>query len=254
MRLFDSHHGLRPADPALIAEVERYLAANYLEAEAEEAEPEVAETEKAEVGLIALEEADFRAFKVDVARGLPGFELDDLLYDADSADAPALASAHAHAHASAPAPTPASLSAPAFPRSLERTARCRLSVPASSELDGLFDDLDESFSESLLRLIDERGLSDAETYRRAGVSRQLFSKIRKDPGYRPTKQTVLAFALALELPLGEVRTLLERAGFALSRSCKADVIVEYFIARGLYDIMTVNQALYAFDQPLLGCR
>ena len=251
MGLFDSHRGLRPADPALIAEVERYLAANYLEAEAEEAEPEVAETEKAEVGLIALEEADFRAVKLE-SRRLPGFELDDLLYDADSADAPAPASAHAHA--SAPAPTPASLSAPAFPRSLERTARCRLSVPASSELDGLFDDLDESFSESLLRLIDERGLSDAETYRRAGVSRQLFSKIRKDPGYRPTKQTVLAFALALELPLGEVWTLLERAGFALSRSCKADVIVEYFIARGLYDIMTVNQALYAFDQPLLGCR
>lgn len=116
----------------------------------------------------------------------------------------------------------------------------------------LFDKLDASFSETLLRLIDEGGFTDAQVYRRAGVSRQLFSKIRKDPGYRPTKQTALALAIALELPLEGVRGLLERAGFALSHSSKADVIAEYFIVNGIYDIVTINQVLYEFDQPLLG--
>ena len=110
---------------------------------------------------------------------------------------------------------------------------------------------DAPFSTTLLALIDARGLDDVQVYKRANMSRQLFSKIRSDANYRPTKRTVLALAIALELSLDETADLLRRAGFALSASNKADVIVQYFIGRGGCDIYDVNEALYAFDQPLL---
>lgn len=122
---------------------------------------------------------------------------------------------------------------------------------ASEGLDELLASLDASFSTTLLALIDERGMTDAQVYKRANMSRQLFSKIRSDDAYRPTKKTALALAIALELDLDETNDLLGRAGFALSHSNKADVIVEYFIERKNYDIFEINEALYAFDQPLL---
>ena len=120
-----------------------------------------------------------------------------------------------------------------------------------ADLRGMLAHLDAPFSTTLLALIDARGLEDAQVYKRANMSRQLFSKIRSDPNYRPTKKTVLALALSMQLSLDETSDLLRRAGFALSSSNKADVIVQYFIGRGIYDIYTVNEALYAFDQPLL---
>ena len=114
--------------------------------------------------------------------------------------------------------------------------------------------LDASFSEALLALIDERGLTDAQVYRRANLSRQLFSKIRSKPDYRPSKPTAVALALALGLTLPQTQELLAHAGLTLSRSSKFDVIVEFYLARGVHDVMAVNEALFAFDQPLLGSQ
>ena len=101
-------------------------------------------------------------------------------------------------------------------------------------------------------MIDERHLKDSEVYKRANISRQHFSKIRNNPAYQPKKATVLALAIALELTADDTRLLLERAGFALTRADARDVIVEYFIDHGQYDIYEINLALYAYDQPLLG--
>lgn len=128
--------------------------------------------------------------------------------------------------------------------------------PASKKkaraLSDLLDEVDDTFSEALIRLIDAKGKTDPEIYKRANVDRRHFAKIRKNPDYRPSKATALALAVALELNLDETKDFIGRAGYAISHSSKMDIIVEYFIEREEYDIFTINETLFAFGQPCLG--
>ena len=126
-------------------------------------------------------------------------------------------------------------------------------IPMDSDDWGqLINDLDAGFSETLLQLIDRTGKKDSEIYKKANVDRKLFSKIRNNMDYRPSKTTALAFAFALELDVDETKDFIGRAGFALSHSSKFDVIVEYFLVNRNYNVFELNEVLFAFDQPLIG--
>ena len=124
-------------------------------------------------------------------------------------------------------------------------------MSVNRNIDNLMDQLEETFSQRLLRMIDERGMTDLEAYTKAYVDRRHFSKIRKDVNYVINKKTVLAFAIALELSLDEeAKDLLASAGFALSRSSKTDIIVAYFLQNKIYDMFEINDVLDAYGQPV----
>lgn len=128
----------------------------------------------------------------------------------------------------------------------------KLSVSKERKLDELVSHMEETFSQMLLRLIDERGLKDSVVYRKANIDRRLFSKIRNDVNYTPMKKNVLAFAIALELSLDETKNLLMKAGYAFSNSSKSDVILSFFIENGNYNVFEINEVLFFYGQPILG--
>ena len=123
---------------------------------------------------------------------------------------------------------------------------------SADDLEKMLDELDAGFSETLLKLIDRTGKKDSEIYKKANVDRKLFSKIRNNPNYKPSKATAIAFAIALELNLEETKDLIGRAGFALSHSSKFDVIIECCIKNKCYNVNEINMVLFDYDQSLLG--
>ena len=124
--------------------------------------------------------------------------------------------------------------------------------PKALSLEDMLRQADAGFTETLLKLIDERGKKDSEIYKKANISKQHFSKIRNNPNYKPTKPTAIALALALELDLEQTRDLIGRAGYALTNSSKFDLIIRYFIEQKNYNVVEINIALYERDQSLLG--
>ncbi|MBR0386023.1 MAG: HAD family hydrolase [Erysipelotrichaceae bacterium] len=119
------------------------------------------------------------------------------------------------------------------------------------KLEDAVSELQDSFSTALLKLIDRKEYSDVEVYKRAGIDRRLFSKIRSSEDYQPSRSTALALCLGLKLTLEETADLLHKAGYALSDSSVRDVIIRYFIENGEYDLMKVNEALYHFGEECL---
>lgn len=120
------------------------------------------------------------------------------------------------------------------------------------ELGGLLENIGPGFRDHLLGLIDKKGFSDVEVYKKANLDRRHFSKIKNQEGYKPSKITVLALALAMELNLEETDKLLEEAGYALSPSSSLDIIIQYFVIKGIYDIHRINEVLFYYGEKLLG--
>ena len=127
-----------------------------------------------------------------------------------------------------------------------------MAAPKAASLEDMLKQADAGFTETLLKLIDKSGKKDSEIYKKANISKQHFSKIRNNPNYKPTKPTAIALALALELSLEDTKDLIGRAGYALTNSSKFDLIIQYFIEQGTYNVVEINIALYEFDQTLLG--
>lgn len=139
-----------------------------------------------------------------------------------------------------------------FNIALESLQKPMVQYESSQSLEEYLTSLDEGFSKTLLRLIDMSGHEDSYIYKKANVDRKLFSKIRTNENYKPSKATALAFAIALELNIDQTLDLIGRAGFTMSPSSKFDLIVQYHIQNSIYNVYTINEALFAFDQPLLG--
>lgn len=198
-----------------------------------------------------VRETSLKEFGLDGESGLPDPGQSEVLRQQLRRRQIQLAEEELTEYTAAPSPK---LSRPMSRRSAgnRSSAVPRPSAAPKQSLAELLQQADEGFSENLLRRIDLSGEKDSVIYKRANVSRQHFSKIRNNPDYKPTKATALAFAVALRLNLTETRDLIGRAGYTLSRSSKSDIIIEYFIRNGNYNIHEINMTLFEFDQSLLG--
>ena len=127
------------------------------------------------------------------------------------------------------------------------------SAAATEDLSAWIKKQDDTFAVMLLKIIDKKGMTDVQCYKKANVSKGTFWKINNDPKYKPSKATVLAFAIALELSLDETELLLKTVGLSLSHSNVFDLIIEFYITNGNYDIYEINAALFKYDQVCLGC-
>lgn len=121
-----------------------------------------------------------------------------------------------------------------------------------NKLKETFGKLGNPFAEYLWKLIDKRGMTDVETYKKAHLDRRIFSKIRNDKDYMPSKRTILAIAIALECDFKETNTLLDRAGYHLSTTIKEDIVIGYFIENRIYDLFLINEVLDHFGFKTLG--
>jgi O-acetyl-ADP-ribose deacetylase (regulator of RNase III) len=140
---------------------------------------------------------------------------------------------------------------PIAPRPYKRIAAAPVASEAPS-LEEMLRHMDKGFRETLFAHIDRLGITDVECYKRANVDKRTFSKLKSNKSYRPSKTTAVAFAVALGLTAEETQQLLSTAGMTLSNSSPFDVIVRYFIERGCHNVFEINEALFEFDQPLLG--
>lgn len=134
----------------------------------------------------------------------------------------------------------------------ESLVESRTLTPCDISLEDMLSELDDNFAVTLLKLVDVKGITDVECYKKANVSKQTWYKIINERNYKPSKNTVIAFAIALKLTLEETKHLLATVGFALSKSNKFDIIIEYFLIKGEYNIFTINETLFKFDQVCLG--
>lgn len=127
------------------------------------------------------------------------------------------------------------------------TPRCR----TSTQLSEIVEQTDVSFHGKLFQLIDERGFKEPTVYKAADISRQQFSQIRSNPNYHPTRNAAIRFALALKLDYEATQEFLSSAGYTLTQSNPADIIVKCCIDRGEFDTVKINSELYERNLPLL---
>ena len=220
----------------LRSEVEAYLAEVY-------EERDFMRESRQDISFSSLARANYADIMEEDVEASEEAEEENAYYAAPSASRPPASGTMPREERSAYAPMPR-----------EAKQAYAVGVSGHAVADKLAFELDESFSDYLFRKIDERGIKDSDCYKKANVSKQIFSNIKSNPEYIPSKTTILAFAIALQMDLEETKDLLERASYALSHSSKLDVIVEYFIKNKKYDLYEINNTLFAFDQKLLGSR
>ena len=224
-----------PADPKLLEIVKRYIDAHF--------EPEVPDE-------LAGSAEDLSFSMVSAGESAPmefpqlSVEKDEELFDYAPAEQkkPVINYSYSAKKASYKMSAPAAAPSQAY----------GMGSAMPKDLDDVLRHIDAGFSETLLKLIDLSGEKDSTIYKRANVDRRLFSKIRSNPDYKPSKATAVAFAIALRLNVEETNDLIGRAGYVLSHSSEADLTAECFIRNRIYDIGKLNEVLYARDLPLLG--